>query len=153
LRGLRLRWKGSAGGTPPRGSNDKARQAVQRKPQDGLVRTGAGQVDHYYLGFPLDHAGCDFEQPQAQRVERRHTLGRLRRQGTLECPLSKAPAWRPFASGRTSSASSHTSSTLRLNGRRAEWQVSCGFCGRPVDWPGREKAENRSPEAISLRTC
>jgi len=147
-----LRWKGSAGGTPPRGSNDKARQAVQRKPQDGLVRTGAGQVDHYYLGFPLDHAGCDFEQPQAQRVERRHTLGRLRRQGTLECPLSKAPAWRPFASGRTSSASSHTSHALRLTERRAEWQVSLGFRGRPVDWHGAETDENRSPEAFSLRT-
>jgi len=86
LRGLRLRWKGSAGATPPRGSNDQARQAVQHKPQQGLVRTGAGKVDHY-LGFPLDHAGCDFEQPQAQRVELRHAPGRSRRQGTLECPV------------------------------------------------------------------
>jgi hypothetical protein len=48
LRGLRLRWKGSAGATPPRGSNDQARQAVQHKPQDGLVRTGAGEVERNY---------------------------------------------------------------------------------------------------------
>ena len=67
LRGLRLRWKGSTGATPPRGPNDQARQAVQHKPQDGLVRPGAGQVDHY-LGFPLDHASSDFEQPRARRV-------------------------------------------------------------------------------------
>ena len=66
LRGLRLRWKGSAGATPPRGSNDQARQAVQHKPQDGLARTGAGEVDHD-LGFPLDHAGRDFEQPHRTR--------------------------------------------------------------------------------------
>jgi len=49
-------------------------------------------------------------------------------------------------------ASSHTIRALRLTGRRAEWQVSWGFCRRPVDWPGAENAENRSPEANSLRT-
>jgi len=86
LRGLRLRWKGSAGATPPRGSNDQARQAVQHKPQDGLVRTGAGEVEHY-LGFPLDHAGRDLQQPQSQRVELRHTPGGKRWQGTLECEI------------------------------------------------------------------
>ena len=32
------------------------------------------------------------------------------------------------------SASSHTSRALRLTDRRAEWQVSWGFWGRPVDW-------------------
>ena len=35
---------------------------------------------------------------------------------------------------------------------RAEWQVSRGFQGRPVDCLGAETAGNRSPEAISLRT-
>jgi hypothetical protein len=52
----------------------------------------------------------------------------------------------------TLSASSHTSRALRLTDRRAEWQVSWGFRGRPVDWPDAETAENRSPEANSLRT-
>jgi hypothetical protein len=88
LRGLRLRWKGSAGATPPRGSNDQARQAVNYKPQDGHVRTGAGHVDHY-LGCPLDNAGCDFEQPQTQRVELRRPPGRSRRQGMIgAAPIS-----------------------------------------------------------------
>ena len=59
---------------------------------------------------------------------------------------------RPFASSRTSSASSRTSRALHLTGRRAEWQVSWGFWGRPVDWPDAEKAENRSPGANSLPT-
>ena len=40
---------------------------------------------------------------------------------------------RPFVSGRTSSASSHTSRALRQTERRAEWQVYCGFRRRPVD--------------------
>ena len=34
MRDLRLRWKGSAGATPPRGSNDQAREPVKHKPQD-----------------------------------------------------------------------------------------------------------------------
>ena len=50
------------------------------------------------------------------------------------------------------SASSHTSRALRLTERSAEWQVSWGFRGRPVDWPDAETAENRSPKANSLRT-
>jgi len=65
--------------------------------------------------------------------------------------FSKAAAWRPLVPGRTSSASSHTSHTLRINDRRAEWQVSWGFWSGPVDWPGAETAKNRSPEANSLR--
>jgi hypothetical protein len=72
-------------------------------------------------------------------------------QKLLGYPLSKAPAWRPLVPGRTSSASSHTSHTLRINDRRAEWQVSWGFWSGPVDWPGAETAKNRSPEANSLR--
>jgi hypothetical protein len=52
----------------------------------------------------------------------------------------------------TLSASSYTSRALRLTDRRAEWQVSWGFRSRPVDWPGAERVENRSPEANSLRT-
>ena len=55
-------------------------------------------------------------------------------------------------SNPTLSASSHTSHVLRLIDRRAEWQVSWGFQGKPVDWQGFEKPENRSPEVISLRT-
>ena len=50
-------------------------------------------------------------------------------QKLLGYPLSKAPAWRPLVPGRTLSASSHTSRTLRLDDPRAEWQVSCGFWG------------------------
>jgi hypothetical protein len=73
-------------------------------------------------------------------------------QKLLGYPLSKAPAWRPLVPGRTLSASSHTSRTLRLFEHRAEWQVSWGFRGRPVDWPGGGTDENRSPEANSLRT-
>jgi tripartite-type tricarboxylate transporter receptor subunit TctC len=64
----------------------------------------------------------------------------------------KATGWRPLVPGRTSSASFHKSRTLRLMDRRAEWQVSWGFWDRPVDLPGREKPENRSPEANFLRT-
>ncbi len=55
-------------------------------------------------------------------------------------------------SNPTLSASSHTSRALRLTDRCAEWQVSWGFRGRPVDWLGAETPENRSPEANSLRT-
>lgn len=51
--------------------------------------------------------------------------------------------------GRTPSASSHTSRTLRLTERRAKWQVSWGFRDRPVDGLGAETGENRSPEALS----
>jgi len=49
-------------------------------------------------------------------------------------------------------AASDPARTLRHRYRRAEWQVSWGFQGRPVDWHGVETAENRSPEANSLRT-
>jgi hypothetical protein len=56
-----------------------------------------------------------------------------------------------FVTG-VSPASSHTSRTLRLTKHRAEWQVSWGFQDRPFDWPSPETAENRSPEANSLRT-
>jgi hypothetical protein len=59
--------------------------------------------------------------------------------------------WRVIVSGPTHTASSHTSSALRQNDRRAEWQVSWGFWGRPVDWPGAEKAEICSPKANSRR--
>ena len=55
-------------------------------------------------------------------------------------------------SNPTLSASSHTSRALRQTERRAEWQVSWGFWGRAVDWPGVETGENRSPEVLSLRT-
>ena len=73
---------------------------------------------------------------------------------------SKARAWKVrigqkpiVGSNPTLSASSHTSRALRETERRAEWQVSWGFRGRPVDWPSAETAENRSPEANSLQTC
>ena len=55
-------------------------------------------------------------------------------------------------SNPTLSAILYASHALRLIQRRAEWQVPWGFGGRPVDWPGAETAENRSPEANSLRT-
>ena len=58
----------------------------------------------------------------------------------------------PFVTGRTSSASSHTSSALRQTDRRAVWQAFWGFWGGPVGWLGAQRAENRSPEALSLRT-
>jgi hypothetical protein len=44
------------------------------------------------------------------------------------------------------------SHALRWIDRHAEWQVSWVFGGRPVDWLGAETAENRPPEANSLRT-
>ncbi len=66
--------------------------------------------------------------------------------------LSKAAAQRPLVPSSTSSASSHTSRTLRPTERRAEWQVSWGFRGRSVDWPDAETCRNRSPKATSLRT-
>ena len=59
---------------------------------------------------------------------------------------------RRFGSGRTSSASSHTSRALSLTGRRAEWQVSWGVWDRSVDWPGGKTPGIRSPEANSLQT-
>jgi hypothetical protein len=59
---------------------------------------------------------------------------------------------RTATSNPTPSASSHTSRALRLTGHLAEGQDPWGFRGRPVDWPGAEKPENRSPEASSLRT-
>ena len=99
------------------------------------------------------------------RLTGRLAILRLRRSGPKDCAAgqvaerSKARAWkvrirqkRIVGSNPTLSASSHTSRALRLIGRRAEWQVSWGFRGRPVDWPGAETAENRSPEANSLRT-
>jgi hypothetical protein len=58
----------------------------------------------------------------------------------------------PFVTGRTSSASPHTSRALRLTDRGREWQVSWCFRGRPIDWQDAETAENRSPEALSLLT-
>jgi hypothetical protein len=66
---------------------------------------------------------------------------------------SEAP--RTVANGSmavTLSASSHASHALRQAGRRAEWQVSWDFRGRPVDCRDAETAKNRSPEANSLRT-
>jgi hypothetical protein len=33
------------------------------------------------------------------------------------------------------------------------WQGSWGFWGGPIDRQSREKPENRSPAANSLRTC
>ena len=36
--------------------------------------------------------------------------------------------------------------------RRAEWQVSWGVCGRPVDPAGARTTGNSSPAAISLPT-
>jgi hypothetical protein len=53
----------------------------------------------------------------------------------------------------TLSASSLGRSALRQADRRAERQVSWGYQGGPVDWQGAQKAENRSREANSLRTC
>ena len=88
IAGLRLWWKGSTGAKSPRGSNDQARHAVQPKPQDGLVRAGAGQVDHD-LSIPVDPAGCDFDELQAQRVELRHPPGGSRWQSTLECQIAQ----------------------------------------------------------------
>lgn len=75
-------------------------------------------------------------------------------QGLERAPPMALPSGtlRPFVTGRTSSASSHTRRALRHTERSAEWQLSWGFEGRPVDWPGAETAENRSPEAFSLRT-
>ncbi len=66
---------------------------------------------------------------------------------------NRSPCKRTVGSNPTLSASSRTGRTLRLVGRRAEWQLSWGFWGRPVDWPGAETAGNRSPDANSLRTC
>jgi hypothetical protein len=54
---------GSIGATPPRGSEDQTRQAFEREAQDGLVGTGAGQVDQH-LGLPGDDAGGDLQQAQ-----------------------------------------------------------------------------------------
>jgi hypothetical protein len=70
MAGFGISARGLIGATSPRGSNDQAWQAVQHKPQDGLVWEGAEQMDKQF-GFPLDHAGGDFEQPQAKRVELR----------------------------------------------------------------------------------
>lgn len=50
-----------------RGRRSSARR---REAQDGLVRTGAGQVDQQ-LGLKLNHAGGDFQQPQAQGIKLR----------------------------------------------------------------------------------
>jgi len=42
--------------------------------------------------------------------------------------------------------------SLRPPDPPSEWQDSWGFWGGPVDRPGRETPENRSPRANSLRT-
>ena len=55
-------------------------------------------------------------------------------------------------SNPTLSASSYASRSLRLTDRRAEWQVSWGFRGGPVDWLDAETDEIRSLAALSLRT-
>ncbi len=59
---------------------------------------------------------------------------------------------RVLCSGSSPSASSYARRALRLIDLRPEWQVSWGFPSQPVDWQGAETAENRSPEATSLRT-
>ena len=66
--------------------------------------------------------------------------------------LGAESRWRGLDSNHTRIATSHTSRALRQTDRRAEWQVSRGYRGRPVDLSGAEKAEIRSPEANSLRT-
>jgi len=72
---------------------------------------------------------------------------------TDRCHRSRAESCqRPLVTGRTSSASSYTSRALRQTDQRAKWQVSWGFRGKAVDCQGAEIHENRSPEAISLRT-
>ena len=70
----------------------------------------------------------------------------------LNAPLSASLPQKTLVSSCTSSASSHTRHALRPTERRAGWQVSWGFRGRPVDWREAETAENRSPEANFLRT-
>jgi len=55
-------------------------------------------------------------------------------------------------SNPTCSASSLPKHALRPLERCAEGQVSWGSRGRPVDRQDAEKAENRSPEAICLRS-
>ena len=53
---------------------DQARQLFGGEPQDGLVRAGAGQVQHD-PGLPFDDPGGDLQQVQAERVELRHAPG------------------------------------------------------------------------------
>ena len=67
-------------------------------------------------------------------------------------PVLTAEVWRRFEPGSTRPASFLRHRALRQTDRGAEWQVSSGFREGPVDWPGAETAENRSPEANSLQT-
>jgi len=56
----RFKWPGAAGGPA---------QAA------GWSCQGRRWAGGPFLNFPLDHAGGDFEQPQAQRIELRHPPG------------------------------------------------------------------------------
>ena len=85
MTGFGLSAKGMIGAAPPRASNDQMRQAAERKPQDSLVAEGAGQADHD-LGFPTDHAGHDFEQPQPHCIELRRSPG-----GVLRHQMAQRP--------------------------------------------------------------
>ena len=62
-------------------------------------------------------------------------------------------AARPFVSRYASSASFKVIRSLPMPDPPALWQDSWGFWRGPVDRPGREKPENHSPRANSLRTC
>ena len=60
---------------PCRGSGKETRQTVEDGSQDSLVGARRRQMQAD-LGFHLDHAGRDLDQPKAQRVELRDPPGR-----------------------------------------------------------------------------
>ena len=66
-------------------SRDEARQAVEDGSQDCLAGTGRWQMQPN-LGFHLDHARRDLDQPKAQRVELRDPPGRALWHGGAQGP-------------------------------------------------------------------
>src|SRR5512147_1963859 len=63
-----LARSGDDGGTRPRFSGDQPRQAAEDEVEDRLIGRAGRQMD-LDLGFHLDDAGGDLDQPQPQRVE------------------------------------------------------------------------------------
>jgi hypothetical protein len=68
---LGVAGRGLGRGTPPRRSGDQARQAAEDEAEDRLIGRAGRQVD-LDLGFHLDDAGGDLDQPQPERIELRN---------------------------------------------------------------------------------
>ena len=80
-----LTGRSAVGGLSARRSGNETWQAPEDGSQDRLIWTRRRQVQSD-LRFQLDHTGCDFNQPQTQSVELRHSPNRTLRHRGAQCP-------------------------------------------------------------------